>query len=271
VRKLHLGYVASLGGRLRASVAISGDLTRIDRDEVLDGIDELPPLSRDGVLEATKILRSGSRERIEAMLARETPLDPALIPHVLKLLEADELAEVATAALQRGFERGVGQLVDALLDAEVPIVVRRRVARALRTSTAQRALDGLVDALSDERFEVRYESGRSMVEMLERNPSLTVSRKRMLAAVQREIALDRAAWDTRGHASSPQMRQSLDHVFTLLSFVHGDELVRVASRALGTRDRELRGTALEYLETVLPETTRAELWPYVAVDRRSLV
>ena len=271
VRKLHLGYVASLGGRLRASVAISEDLTRADRDEVLDGIDELPPHSRDSVLEATKILRSGSRERIEALLARERSLDPALIPHVLELLEADDLAEVATAALQRGFERGVGQLVDALLDAEVPIIVRRRVARALRTSTAQRALDGLVDALADDRFEVRYESGRSMVEMLQRTPSLTVSRDRMLAAVQNEIAIDRAAWDARGQMSSPRMRQSLDHVFTLLSFVHGDELVRVASRALGTRDRELRGTALEYLETVLPEATRAELWPYVAVDRRSLV
>jgi hypothetical protein len=268
LRRLHVGYVTSLEGRLRAGVA-EAPLIAIEGDEALFSHDDAPPPSRDPVLEATLLLRSGSRERVVGFLAREQPLDPALIPHVVALLAHDDLEAPATAALRRGFERGVGQLVDTLIDPNVPVVVRRRIARALRTSTSQRTFDGLVDALRDDTFEVRYESGRSMLAMLERTPALYVSERRILAAVQNEIAVDRHVWETRAAMTSPRVRQSFEHVFTLLSFVQHDDAVRLASRALDTKDRELRGTALEYLETVLPVSLRLQLWPYV--DRTNLV
>jgi hypothetical protein len=154
-----------------------------------------------------------------------------------------------------------------LLDPAVPLPIRRRVARALRTATGQRALDGLIDALHDEHFEVRYECGRSIVAIRRRFPALHISRRRVLAAVHHEIEADRDTWETR--VRTARVRQSLEHVFTLLSFVYGDEAVRLASRALTTSDRELRGTALEYLETVLPDSIRSALWPYVA-ERRTV-
>jgi hypothetical protein len=40
-------------------------------------------------------------------------------------------------------------------------------------------------------------------------------------------------------------------------------MIRLAFHALHTTDSYLRGTALEYLETVLPETTWTRLWPLV--------
>lgn len=269
VRRLHVGYVSSLEVKLRSRVSARDEMLRtitsqeLDRDELFNARISLPPASRtDRLIEVATVLRSGNRERITAFLAREQPLEPALIGHVIPLLLRDDLSELATAALRRGFDRGIGQLVDALLDPAMPLAIRRRVARALRTSTAQRALDGLVEALHDEQFEVRYEAGRSIVAIRRRVPALHLSRRSVVAAVQHEIEADRAIWETR--VQSPRVRQSLDHVFTLLSFLHGDEAVRLASRALSATDRELRGTALEYLETVLPESIRAALWPYVA-------
>ena len=62
--------------------------------------------------------------------------------------------------------------------------------------------------------------------------------------------------------------RSLEHVFTLLALVLSRQHLTIAFRALHTSDPMLRGTALEYLETLLPEPIRARLWPYLE-DRRS--
>jgi hypothetical protein len=61
--------------------------------------------------------------------------------------------------------------------------------------------------------------------------------------------------------------QSLAHVFTLLSLVLPTEPLQIAFRGLQTGDQNLRGTALEYLEGVLPPTIRERLWPYLEDHR----
>ena len=57
----------------------------------------------------------------------------------------------------------------------------------------------------------------------------------------------------------------VEHVFTLLSLVLDREPMQIASRALHSEDRALIGTALEYLETVLPEDLRRALWKQLQV------
>jgi hypothetical protein len=56
-------------------------------------------------------------------------------------------------------------------------------------------------------------------------------------------------------------------VFTLLSLALPPEPLRIAFRGLHTDDPGLQGTALEYLEGVLPLNIREKLWPYLE-DRR---
>ena len=55
--------------------------------------------------------------------------------------------------------------------------------------------------------------------------------------------------------------QTLSHVFSLLSLVLPREPLQIAFQGLQSSDRQLRGTALEYLEGVLPSAIRAGLWP----------
>ena len=57
--------------------------------------------------------------------------------------------------------------------------------------------------------------------------------------------------------------QSLAHVFTLLSLVLPATPLQIAYRGLHTTDPGLRGTALEYLEGVLPHDIRDRLWPFL--------
>jgi hypothetical protein len=52
-------------------------------------------------------------------------------------------------------------------------------------------------------------------------------------------------------------------VFTLLALVLPRQPLKVAFRGLHTSDQLLRGTALEYLETALPEDIREALWPFL--------
>jgi ATP:ADP antiporter, AAA family len=60
-----------------------------------------------------------------------------------------------------------------------------------------------------------------------------------------------------------RVSRSLEHLFTLLSLVLPQGTLRLAFHALHTDDPHLRGTALEYLETVLPEPVWRKLWPLI--------
>jgi hypothetical protein len=57
-------------------------------------------------------------------------------------------------------------------------------------------------------------------------------------------------------------------VFTLLALALDREPMQIAHWAVSGQDPALRGTALEYLENVLPEAVRAALWPHLGVRTR---
>ncbi len=221
-------------------------------------------------------LRSRDRARVVGVLGRDdNGLDAPLVPHVIPLLAWDQVAEHATFALQKVAEEHVGQFVDALLDPNQDFVVRRRLARVFSVCVSQRAVDGLLIALDDLRFAVRCQAGRSLLAILDRNPLLRVDRERVLDIVLKEVTVGRPVWegrrllDDRASGSTidtfvrSRAGESLAHVFTLLSLVLPREPMQLAFRGLQTDDEHLRGTALEYLDTVLPPVTRQRLWPFL--------
>ncbi|WP_437951427.1 hypothetical protein WME98_11775 [Sorangium sp. So ce296] len=234
-------------------------------------------LSSDPVLAAVADLRSGEPERIRralAALAREP--DPALVPHLLPLLERDGLISEAIRALRAVAPRATGQLLDALLDPAVSLAVRRRIPRVLQACPTQRAADGLMLGLADERFEVRYQSGVALARLLQQRAPIHLRRDDVIAAATREIEIDRRVWDAQPPNASPpaeaplsarllveRTSRSLEHVFRVLSLCLEREPLEIAYRALHADDAHLRGTALEYLENVLPAPIRESLWPYL--------
>src|SRR5262249_40986200 len=60
--------------------------------------------------------------------------------------------------------------------------------------------------------------------------------------------------------------RNLEHLFTLLSLLLPVDAVRIAFRALHTDDRQLKGTAFEYLESATPPDTRHMLLPLLEAD-----
>jgi hypothetical protein len=173
----------------------------------------------------------------------------------------------------------VGELSDAMLDPNQSIDVRRRLARVFSVAVSQRAAEGLLLALDDSRFEVRWQAARSLTAIVEKNALVLIDRQRIEAVVLKEVEAARPIWESQRllaqFASDAPLdtflrdraARSLAHVFGLLSLILPREPLQIAFRSLHAEDHHLRGTALEYLEGVLPAPIRQRLWPFLVRGR----
>ncbi|HLG59636.1 MAG TPA: hypothetical protein VI485_30135 [Vicinamibacterales bacterium] len=254
-------------------------LTTLTRDRTtaaMTTLDAAAPISDPEVVEIMA-LKSRNRERILSVLRDEEGLPAPLIPHVIPLLAWDPVAEDAVRALRKVAEERVGELIDALLDPNQPFAVRRRLARVFSICVSQRAVDGLLLGLEDMRFEVRFQCGRSLASILEKNGRIRIDRERVFDVVRKEVAVGRPVWQSHRLLDTVDTEdlsfvdeflkgragQSLAHVFTLLSLVLPASPLQIAYRGLHTDDPKLRGTAVEYLEGVLPADISQRLGPFL--------
>jgi hypothetical protein len=229
------------------------------------------------LLERAADLASGDRARILRALA--VPLEAPLVPYALAVLEHGDLAPDALRALRPLVPGIAGQLGDALVERERPVAARRRIARLLGSTGSPRTIEALILGLDDAAFEVRHACGRELARLRARDATLVFDPERVFAVVRREVEVERGVWQGRrdierlGDGGSPadaylftRASASLEHVFDLLSLVLSHRPLQIAYRGLQGEDRMVRGLALEYLESVLPATIRARLWPFLEAD-----
>ena len=220
-------------------------------------------------------LYSSDPDELLAVLT-EQPGDPAVVPHVIRLLDAPTMTEPAMRFLRRVEASAVGAIVEALVDPLQPLAIQRRLARVLEASQDLRARDGIDRLLghgelsdggaADALFALRSECARSAARQIARSPALALSRERVVALVMRELGVDDEAWlrqGRRGEADSrhsallgePALRRiprNVEHLFTLLGLHFDRRLMASTLAGLYSDDPQLRGTALEYLEVALP-------------------
>jgi hypothetical protein len=227
-------------------------------------------------------LRSRDRASITEILRRDKGPTAVLVPHIIPLLAWTAVAADAASALRKVAEEHIGELSDALINPRQDFAVRRRLARVFAVCVSQRAVDALMRGLDDSRFEVRFQCGRSLSAVQQTNPLVRIERDAVLEVILREMAVSRSVWESRRLLDELDSQdamsavddfvrdragQSLAHVFTLLSLVLAREPLRIAFLGLHSGDQQLQGTALEYLEGVLPAPVRDRLWPFLE-DRR---
>ena len=124
---------------------------------------------------------------------------------------------------------------------------------------------------------MRFQCGRSLSAIAAKNALVRIDRGRIFEVVRREVMVSRPVWQSHRllDAMSDEKTsfvddfikdragQSLAHVFVLLALVLPSTPLQIAYRGLHTSDPALRGTALEYLEGVLPPDIRERLWPFL--------
>ncbi len=261
VSRVQRGYVSSLEAGLRArhvhfDASFASDLTTLKtlRDALGTGIASSAP-------------------------GRARPLPPQTPTSFAAAAAADAARHEARARGSVSLRsQAPDELVALLIDSHTDFDTRRRIPGELARTPSTTAVAGLLHGLEDARFEVRYRCGRALARMLETDRSLSVDEETVLTAVRREAALGRRIWESQrllDQLDEPvddafvdqfvreRSGRSLEHVFTLLSLVLPREPLRIAFRGLHADDPLLRGTALEYLDTVLPADVHAVLWPHL--------
>lgn len=237
------------------------------------------PTLFDFTVERLTELRSRDSRRVINTLESAAPWDPILVPQIIRLLAWDEVSAAARRYLERGKGRILGQLMDALTDQDLDYSIRRRLPRLLARVGVQQSVDGLVTALEDPRFEIRYQCGRALDYLKRRHDDLDFRPVAVMAAAARELAVSQVIWNSRrrsentpSHADNDEFLdeilqnradRSLEHVFSLFAVVLPREPLMAAFRALHQDDKMFRGLALEYLENILPEDVRKRLWEII--------
>lgn len=233
----------------------------------------------DPLLQDIMALREEDEQETLAVLSRPDGLARPLVAHVIPLLASKTLGDYAVFALRKVAEEHVGELTDALVDPNRPADVRRRLARVFSVCVSQRAVEGLLLALDDTAFEVRFQAARSLTAIVDKNPNVTFKREQIEAIVLKEIEAGRPFWEGQRlledyPSQAPldlflreRAAKSLAHVFALLSLIIPREPLQIAFRSMHVEDHHLRGTALEYLEGVLPPAIRQRLWPFLLKRR----
>lgn len=245
------------------------------------------PTLRDGSVQRLIELRSGDLERVTGALSDPRPFELLHVSQLVHLLAWDEVSGLATRALRELMPKCAGALLDALLDGEQEFTIRRRVPRVLAVAEQEWIVSGIFTGLQDKRFEVRYQCGRALARIHHRHPEIEFDEDDVCRAVVREVQVDERVWSS--YRLLDQLEQDeddrpdgmewlneyladrsgrgLEHVFTLLALILPSNPLRIAFRGLHTGDQRLRGTALEYLESVLPERVREPLWPFIDRER----
>ena len=269
-RRLRGGYVSALEGGLRrqggdlekaveysmADFTVAGTMAGLDRAAVLRALGSpgtvqttAPPA--DPAVAAIVEFRSGDLLRIRAAL-RDPPRDPLIVGALVQLLSRDDVVRMVVSALAGFGARAAGEMVSVLLDPSTPDVVRRRLPLALKSCPSPIARDGLLTALDGFDFEIRLRCGRALLALTDDHAELLQPFPAALALAERELS------------GGGEMHRVREHVFNLLALALEREPVRIAARAFTTEDAYVRGTALEYLETVLPARMFAALRPMLA-------
>jgi hypothetical protein len=241
-----------------ADFTVARSMAGLDQAAVLKALEvpgrvrpTAPPV--DPVVAAIVEFRSGDRLRIRAAL-RNPPRDPLIIGALVQLLANDDAVRMVVSALDTFGSRAAGEMVSVLLDPATPDVIRRRLPLALKNCPSPIARDGLLAALGQSDFEFRLRCGRAVLALTDEHPELLKPVPAALSLIEQELGGNNAAHLVR------------EHVFNLLALALEREPVRIAARAFGTDDVYLRGTALEYLETVLPARLFSALGPLLAAS-----
>jgi hypothetical protein len=198
------------------------------------------------LVDSVRALLGRDRVALRQVLGRR-PLDPRLAAFVVPHLASDEHVKAALNALRAMGPDVVGLLADVMLSDQQPLEVRRRVPHVLRALRGPRVASALTRALSADALEVRYRAALALLEVTRDERAFVPDSKEVFALAIKEVE--------RGSLT----REASDHVFALLSLATTRGSLELVRQGLRTEDNKLRGTALEYLESLLPEAVRAPL------------
>lgn len=202
------------------------------------------------------------------------------IPLLIRLLARDNLQRHATRSIIQAGGPAISHLDRLLLDEEADFVIRLRIPGVLAGIGGVDAENALLQALSAQRFEVRYRTVIALARLKKNGISVPQGRMGSLVwrAIRREVNYNRPVWEMRRLLDSLDPGESdglvekrigvrcdlsLEHTFRMLTLVLDPEPVTAALHGIILDHEDLKNFALEYLENALPADVSERLWLFI--------
>ena len=268
-RRLHSGYVRTLESQLLDRGSELAMTQTIVRSNLL--LQTLSGFGAESVSAESKPTDEAvASDATEPDVLANESFESASVPELIELLAQDQCAQRASARLIELGTDAVEPLTIALATSTTPYPARRRIPRLLAEHPSPGVTDALMEGLNDRRFEVRLQCSSTLFGFARAGTLADIDRERVYGFVDREVTVGRRLWEMRSADAESDSSlvdpllthradRSLQHIIQLLSLIHPIGPLRVAFRGLHTDDPMLRGTALEYLLTVLPHRTHTKL------------
>ncbi len=216
-------------------------------------------------------LTSGDAARIKAALASAL-LSPASLAHATPLLARADVVKEVRQAITHVARAYVGQLIDAMRDAQLPAAARAELPSLIAATRSKQGAGGLLACLDDAEFDVRYLAARALLEMRELDPELPIDKETVFQGVRRELAVEPERWKelvntpAESLPGTAAMSRAATHLSALLALALPAEPVKTAIHGMWSDDPALRGVSLEYLENVLPPDIRERIWVLLQIE-----
>lgn len=209
------------------------------------------------------------------------------VPGLVKLLTDYRVRSAAIDGLA-GYGSGIcGTLGDMIDDDSLPLAVRANIPRVLRRITRQRSVDVLLACYRHREPTIRSEALKALTRLRQEAPSLTFSdpylKQSILNEAHRYYELLTAAAALKEHRNRPhspvsllartldeRIRQTMDHLFQLLSFLYPAKEMQGTYLALTKRDKDTHSAAIDFLDSVLDQDLKKVVVPIFDAPERAI-
>ncbi|MEL6195810.1 MAG: hypothetical protein AAFP04_01530 [Myxococcota bacterium] len=213
---------------------------------------------------ALEHLARGGSDEVARVLRRFHPLPPEWTSIALMRLNDPKIRDLVYDALRVVAPAHIGLLEDTVYDRRLPQSIRLEIPGLIGTVPTARALRALVFMLEIDEQGIRYRVALAIHGIGDRLPKSALPLERLRSAITEELE--------RGLtylSPEPQLTTTLALALTIeiLALILPSNALDQALDALCDEGGPRRGTALEYLETVLPTELRVALAPYIEHPR----
>jgi AAA family ATP:ADP antiporter len=202
------------------------------------------------------------------------------VGRIIERMDQPALVPAAVQALASFGDRIVGTLRDFLVDADMPLDVRREVPDVLLAIGTRGAQNVLTESVLDRDVVLRYRCIAALNKLGQIHPERPVDRKIVESVLAAEILGHYRSYQVMGTLartlsdSSDPVRQGLqesmeketERIFRLLKMLYPSHDLHSAYVGLQSRDPVVHDNALEFIDTILPPEIRAVLMPVIDRD-----
>jgi AAA family ATP:ADP antiporter len=202
------------------------------------------------------------------------------VGRIIERMEEPALVPTAIQALASFGDRIVGTLRDFLVDAEMPLDVRREVPDVLLAIGSRAAQNVLTESVLDRDVVLRYRCIAALNKLGQLHPDRPVDRKIVESVLAAEILGHYRSYQVIGSLartlSDPtdpvrqglqeSMEKETERIFRLLKMLYPGHDLHSAYVGLQSGDPVVHDNALEFIDTILPPEIRAVLMPVIDRD-----